>query len=535
MAGDSSISIAVVGPVATAARTWRTESERFATLIAKVTLSLVPEGVMTLAAAEPVVTSEAHHRGNPMLSVRATAETAPVMGRADLLFAGSAYAPLGQPTAKLRVRWALMRGDAVLFDKSLEIVGDRSARPPELPGEPEPFTSLPIVYERAFGGIGVAANPVGVGAGPGPDGLLRLPNILAPPASAVVEPAGYAPLSVAWPARKRRLGSRSRRDLEIDDALIGADFDLAYFQAAPPDQQADYLQGDELVMMKHLHPELPMLMSRLPGLVCGGVASVAGAAPAPLRFVADTLFIDGDRAVCNVVFRARVPLPMGATLQAAIGVGVEGSAPQLPDPRELPLAPPREAAEGGGAGRFGTMLIETPEAPAPPVRWADTAEVGGSGPLTLPFARGGSPPRDRPAVAHGEPSKPASAIPGAPWSPDPAETPVSARKANASTLVLDPALGGEEEPPTTVVLDALPSSPRDVVAPPAASERPSPPASETRDALVPAPAPAEPPRAEPASAPPPPVEPPVPPPVPPPASPPRPALTPALYRKFGKG
>lgn len=472
MLDHGAIAISAGDGVAVAHRTWRSERERFATVIAKVTLSLVPDGRMDLAAPERVRASEIHHRNNPMLSVRSAAETAPLLGRADLLFAGSAYAPAGRPTTALRTRWAIMRGDSVIFDKSLDVIGERRARPPETPGDPEPFTSMPLVYERAFGGIGLPVNPLGVGAAPGPDGWLYLPNIVAPPGSNVAPPAGYAPLSSSWPMRKRRLGARRRADIEKDEALIGTDLDLAYFQAAPPDQQADYLRGDELILLKHLHPEIPALMSTLPSLTCAGVAAVDSGDPMALAFVADTLFLDGDRATCSVVYRARLPLPSGSVLRAAVGVGIDAKPPVLPDVRSIEL-PSRSPAVAGPAQGFGTLLLEQPalvepSAPGPALHaLAQTAEVEAAGPMTLPFL---SAREARPEVT----SEPTD-IPGAPWSPGDSAPPPSARKAHAATLVLEvePLEVAQSEPPMPV--EAMPP-PAEPMPPPAEPMRPVDPA-----------------------------------------------------------
>jgi hypothetical protein len=524
---DPGISIAVSGPVATATRVWSSPpAGRCATFVAKVTLALVPDGAMTLLAPAAVVTSEVHHRGNPNLSVRATAEDAPILGRADLLLTGSAHAPCGddghaRAVPRLRVRWALMRGEDVIFDKSLDVVGDRAAKPPEAAGEPAPFKQMPLVYERAYGGIGFAPNPLGVGVSPGPDGVLHLPNVLAPPGSTVVDPAGYAPISATWSARKRRLGDLRAADLKRPEPELPGDFDLSYFQAAPADQQADYLRGDELVLMKYLHPEIPALMTSLPRLVCRGIVSVGSGGATPLAFVADTLYIDGDRRTCSVVFRARVAAPAGLPVVAAIGVAVDGQSPELPDLSTARNEVTASAPDELSVGQFGTLLIEPPtDGPAASdlVRTIEASSLGGS-PPSLPFER----PRPR---AESE-RPPAPEIPGAPWTSEPNAPAPSARHARDATLVIEPSapLAAEEDPPPTLV---LPEGPPAASAPAPNVEAPAPMSSSPSS-----PAPPVPPSSPSSPAPPASPVPPAPPAVPPPPA--RPPIAPSLYRKFGKG
>src|SRR5205807_381472 len=101
-------------------------------------------------------------------------------------------------------------------------------------------------------------NPVGVGA----DGA-ALPNVVDP--ADPRRPAGFGPISRAWPARKKLAGAGRRRMLEQRIAEIGDGFPWDYLQAAPPDQQIELLRGDEWIAVDGMHPSLPRLQTRLPG------------------------------------------------------------------------------------------------------------------------------------------------------------------------------------------------------------------------------------------------------------------------------
>ena len=132
------------------------------------------------------------------------------------------------------------------------------------------FQRKPIIYEHAFGGAGVVDNPLGVGETPG-DGVPTLFDPRDPR-----RPAGFGPIARAWPARKRLLGATPRRALEGPVAEIPSPFDWSYFQAAPVDQRTDFLGGDEWIVLEGLHPALPLLRTRLPGV--RGMARIHGLA-----------------------------------------------------------------------------------------------------------------------------------------------------------------------------------------------------------------------------------------------------------------
>ena len=85
--------------------------------------------------------------GDPALSsIRYEADIAPVKPGADIIVNGSVHAPRGQPAAEVQV--GLRVGP---IRKVLTVTGDRA-----LAGggysAPRPFRTMPIVWERAYGG-----------------------------------------------------------------------------------------------------------------------------------------------------------------------------------------------------------------------------------------------------------------------------------------------------------------------------------------------------------------------------------------------
>jgi|GEM_PF-274620 len=140
---------------------------------------------------------------------------------------------------------------------------------------PEPFTEMPLRWTHAYGGEGVSENPIGMGAVPvGTDGIEvhRLPHIEDPahpidrPGQAV-RPAGFGPIDPAWAPRATCRGTYDDAWLRNDFPAIASDTDWAFFHTAPQDQQqAQPFVGDEPYAFRNMHPTLPLLQGRLPGL-----------------------------------------------------------------------------------------------------------------------------------------------------------------------------------------------------------------------------------------------------------------------------
>lgn len=286
---------------------WRARGRLHVTVIAKATFGLVPGGDMARAEPQEILTREVHHENLPSRSVRLTADLAPFVPCADVLFTGHAHAPAGARVTSLPLRLAVLSGDRPVLDKRIE------AR------DPAGFVRMQIVYEKALGGDGLAENPFGT----------REPSLVDPaqPGRA----ACFAPISWTWPVRKRLLGGLRRSDLEAPIVELPEGFNGAYFQAAPADQQVPALRGDEHVVLEGLVAGAWEVRSRLPDV--RGVARVLGREPGspetgePLDLTIDTLRLDGDAKTCTVVARASLLVPQESSLSAIrILAGVETAA-----------------------------------------------------------------------------------------------------------------------------------------------------------------------------------------------------------------
>lgn len=121
---------------------------------------------------------------------------------------------------------------------------------------------------------------------------------------------GLGPVNASWPQRDALLRPEDRAWL-VDPARGGRPrgFDLRYFCAAPVDQRSDEAwRADARIILEGLHAPHGSLVTTLAG-VAPALRSVDGSIdlePAP-PFVADTLFIDVDRQIATLTFRAIVP------------------------------------------------------------------------------------------------------------------------------------------------------------------------------------------------------------------------------------
>lgn len=286
------------GRVTLGARAWGHRGRARLTVIAKASFALAPERAMELTTPAPLVEREVPRTENPVSSVRRAAENALYVRRADVLLDAIAFAPEGGEVPQSKVRVALARGPRLLFSKELLVAGDRKTG-----GDPRPapFREMPIVYERAFGGLGHPDNPAGVGFEPRAGG--PMPNVLAGE-GARVEPFGFGPISTTWPRRRAKRGALDRKRIdeppwvELPDA-----FDDTYFHAAPADQQVDDLAAGDLVLLAGLHREVPVLRVALPTLRAVALAQIPSGQRAHIPMRLDTLFLEPHLLRADLIFR----------------------------------------------------------------------------------------------------------------------------------------------------------------------------------------------------------------------------------------
>lgn len=341
------VSIAPVGLVAAATMLFRENGNLHVAAVVKATFTFSHHGPMRATQPEPIFTREAHRLNNPTRSIVATSDLVPRLPAVDVILLGHAYAPGGSATHS-HVRLAVGRGQSPILDKVVHVVGERKGH------EIKPFRSIPLVYEKAYGGPGYRDNPLGTGvlAGDPP------PNIVDPQGGD--RAAGFAPISRSWPARTALAPHEVRSGLDKPIAELPPGFDLRYFHSAPPDQRPQHLLGDEWILLEGVHPEHQRIHMQLPGplAMVRIVGTEADGRVFSLR--ADTLRIDADTERCTIVWRNSLRVresDLGA-LQLYAGVALP-DAPiawpeRAPAPKQLVIRaePSMEQAAGG------TMLLE---------------------------------------------------------------------------------------------------------------------------------------------------------------------------------
>ena len=195
--------------------------------------------------------------------------------RGEVLLAGNAYARDGLAATQQDVRLKL---DSV--DKRLRVIGDRRWFDGFLPWfrniRAAPFTSMPLVWSKAFGGPHHPGNPEGAGYSRNPfAGLfsrkpLMMPNVEDPdhPVRSCLfryTPAGFGALDVSWQPRRRWVGTYGLRWRMDGCSGLAHDTNQEFFGAAPCDQRiAGHFQGGEAYRLEGMHPSLPVIEGHLP-------------------------------------------------------------------------------------------------------------------------------------------------------------------------------------------------------------------------------------------------------------------------------
>lgn len=199
----------------------------------------------------------------------------PKVGAEVLLPGARAYPPV-RPAETCPVR--VQVGS---IDKTLYVIGDRRWRD-HVPTAPGAFDSMPISWERAFGGEGFAPNPRGLGFHERYVEGAALPNIEHPARMIRAfgdrpEPASFDALDLTSPERSAKAGTYDQRWLDTEYPGFAADIDWRYFSLASSDQRADtaFVPGAEIVLT-NLHPSRAEVRSRVPSHVARCVVRRAG-------------------------------------------------------------------------------------------------------------------------------------------------------------------------------------------------------------------------------------------------------------------
>jgi len=292
------------GSLRTGSTVWQTRSGSFVlTVVCKTTYWLAPGEAVIAAEQEAVNEADDHWDDDPNRSVRAPSDLMPTKLRPEVTLVGYAYAANEQPVRSLVARMII--GDV---DKSIEIHADRTFLPDGTLHEGPRFTRMRLTWERAGGGPGTS-NPVGMRADVRDAyGRRAVPNLQPTDTyfssrDEFFAPVGFGPIASTWPSRAELLG---RAAAPAGEGLEG--HTAAYYNAAPADQRLTVLRENERIVLENLHPKYQRLVTNLPGYRPAMFVERAHGTVTRVTANADSLWIDTDRGIATLTWRALIPL-----------------------------------------------------------------------------------------------------------------------------------------------------------------------------------------------------------------------------------
>lgn len=301
---------------------WDAEGREFGVFMVKTAWDILPDGTCKLSdEQEPFVFSDEFHGALNETAVRYPSDLVPYKPKTDILLNATGFAPGGRVAEAWDVRLR-MRADTdeqLLIDKTLSVTGPRRWEK-GLSGwsltEPEPVRSCDLRFDYAYGGVVYAGddddgepiyealetNPVGAGYVNqrrlreddtpinAPQILARSETLLRPEVG--LTPVGYGPIAAAWLPRRPRGGTYDAAWQENVWPKWPTDYDFAFHNSAPDDQQVDLPQGAGVVVeLTNMHPSQPVWTIHVPdpGLVVYGID---GEAIVLHRLTIDTITLD---------------------------------------------------------------------------------------------------------------------------------------------------------------------------------------------------------------------------------------------------
>ncbi len=293
------------------------------TLIVKAAFALCPNEPATVLAVakQPPLAGDEIFLDDVGRSLRYASDLVATKLRGEVTLSAVGH-PL-HPTKSCEVGFALGN-----LRKSLRVSGDRAWPNPTTIGL---FATMPIRWERAFGGLADPQNPLGRGVEPWPtpEGPVHfLPNIEYP-SELVTRPeerpraAGFGPLAPQWSPRRELQGTRDQRWAMFRAPLPPEDFNALFYQAAPSDQQLPdgvFFRGDELLELSNLHPKLASFRGSLPGkrlrlFLLRRATKTTPATFSEVPLALDTVHIDTEAETVALVWRQAVPLSRPLALE----------------------------------------------------------------------------------------------------------------------------------------------------------------------------------------------------------------------------
>lgn len=208
------------------------------------------------------------------LGEKAVLDAAMPKPRAEVLLSAKCFAPEGVPRPASQVSFQVGQ-----VSKTLNVFGPRfwERRTTGMTiTDPQPFNTIDLNWQNAFGGPNFELNPLGRGIEPAKTEadtmVTELPAVEAPayPIGAPGDrpaPAGFMPIDQTWPQRRTKTGTYDQKWFREHWPYFPEDMDWTFFNTAPEDQQQEtFFQGGETVELTNMHPQRQQIRSSLPCL-----------------------------------------------------------------------------------------------------------------------------------------------------------------------------------------------------------------------------------------------------------------------------
>jgi hypothetical protein len=262
------------------------DGNAFVTLIVKGTFTVSPANKVKIADDQlPIAFGDTPYDAQQGGLLKFEADIAPFKPRADIVLVGHAHAPAGRAVTQIDI--SLRVGPA---RRTLRVFGDRQwhcpALLPDHPTPPRPFTKMPLVYSRAFGGMDLEngafckENLAGKGywaksskksAHQKPLPNIEDPQCLIRSPKDHPRPVGFGFYGRAWHPRVSSVGTYDEQWRKTRSPDPPADFKYDYYNAAHPELQWNgFLTGDEEVELLNMVEGRQVVRFRLPNAQLSG-------------------------------------------------------------------------------------------------------------------------------------------------------------------------------------------------------------------------------------------------------------------------
>lgn len=280
------------------------------------TLSVAPEQT-------PVATADVYW-GKPLTSsLKQASEFHLIKPTTDIIMVGAACAPDQTPVRTLDVTLSVGK-----YQKTVKVFGDRrwiSGSSGLKISKPAPFETMPLIYERAFGGtfehkykknqvLSEPRNPVGVGfLGKRTTSQMKdtaLPNV-EDPAKLIKKPgdhpppAGFSFIAPSWEPRVQYAGTYDDKWTTHRAPYLPDDFDPRFFNSASNELISDtYLEGGEPVFISNMSGDGPLTF-KLPIVTFNLGISIEGKEQNP-QINLETICLSPNEKELTMLWRAAV-------------------------------------------------------------------------------------------------------------------------------------------------------------------------------------------------------------------------------------